>query len=161
MSKEHHSKYTSWTDIWQREKSKELPLTKFGWIGVWKGIPDEFVLNHQSLDGYLYLRFLKMLTVICLAGACITFPILFPVNATGGGGQKQFDLLSFSNIGANSKNRYYAHVFLGWIFFSKFFGFCDALCPDIARFCHVHHNQRDYLLHQPPTCLSSSPFQCC
>lgn len=42
-----------------------------------------------------------------------------PVNATAGGGQEQFDLLSFSNIPKSGKNRYYAHVFVGWIFFSK------------------------------------------
>lgn len=45
--------------------------------------------------------------------------ILFPVNATAGGGQKQFDLLSFANIPKSGKNRYYAHVFVAWIFFSK------------------------------------------
>ena len=61
-----------------------------------------------------------MVTIICFVGACLTFPVLFPVNATGDGGQIQFDLLSFSNIGPGQKNRYYAHVFIGWIFFSEF-----------------------------------------
>ena len=102
------------------EKSQELPQGWFSWVPTFRGLPDEYVLNHQSLDGYLYLRFLKMLTFICFVGTCITFPILFPVNATGGGGQKQFDLLSFANIGTHSKNRYYAHVFVAWIFFSEF-----------------------------------------
>lgn len=59
-----------------------------------------------------------MVTIICFVGACLTFPVLFPVNATGGGGQIQFDLLSCSNIGPGQKNRYYAHVFIGWIFFA-------------------------------------------
>jgi len=77
------------------------------------------LVTHQSLDGYLYLRFFKILTFICFIGCVITWPILFPVNATGGGGQKQLDILSFSNIGKAGKNRYYAHVFLGWIFFSE------------------------------------------
>jgi len=83
-------------------------------------IPDEYVLNHQSLDGYLYLRFFKMLTIICFIGCCCTFPVLFPVNATGGGGKSQLDLLSFANINKQGKNRYYAHVFVGWIFFSGY-----------------------------------------
>jgi hypothetical protein len=96
-----------------------LPDKKFGWLSTFKSIPDEHVLNHQSLDGYLYLRFLKMLAIVCFAGCCITMPVLFPVNATGGGGQSQFDLLSFSNINKSGKNRYYAHVFCGWIFFCK------------------------------------------
>src|SRR6202035_1562003 len=35
--------------------------------------------------------------------------------ATGGGGQTGLDVISFSNIAGN-KNRYFAHVFIGWIF---------------------------------------------
>ncbi|EHK96748.1 hypothetical protein M7I_7552 [Glarea lozoyensis 74030] len=104
--------------LYDGEKSHPLPDKKFGWLSTFKSIPDEHVLNHQSLDGYLYLRFLKILAVICFAGSCLTFPVLFPVNATGGGGQTQLDLLSFSNINDQQKNRYYAHVFCGWIFFA-------------------------------------------
>ena len=102
------------------EKSVQLPDQKFGWFKRFKGVQDEYVLNHQSLDEYLYLRFLKMVTLICFVGCCITWPVLFPVNATGDGGQSQLDLLSFSNIGGDQKNRYYAHVFMGWIFFSEY-----------------------------------------
>ncbi|KIM95218.1 hypothetical protein OIDMADRAFT_206304 [Oidiodendron maius Zn] len=99
-------------------RSEDLPQGRFNWLNPFRNMPDEYVLNHQSLDGYLYLRFLKMLMIICFFGCCITFPVLFPVNATAGGGQKQFDLLSFANIPKTQKNRYYAHVFVGWIFFS-------------------------------------------
>ena len=35
--------------------------------------------------------------------------------ATGGGGQTGLDILSFSNIAGN-RNRYFAHVFVGWFF---------------------------------------------
>jgi len=104
--------------LYEEEKSHPLPDKKFGWISTFRSIPDTHVLNHQSLDGYLYMRFLKMMALICFVGSCLTFPILFPVNATGGGGQEQFDLLSFSNISDSQKNRYYAHVFVGWIFFA-------------------------------------------
>jgi len=100
------------------EKSKDLPPGKFSWIKPFKGLDDEYVLNHQSLDGYLYMRFIKMLAVICFVGCCITWPVLFPVNATAGGTGEEFDLLSFANIPSNQKNRYYAHVFVSWIFFS-------------------------------------------
>ncbi|RDL37974.1 DUF221-domain-containing protein [Venustampulla echinocandica] len=100
------------------EMTRDLPTGRFNWLKPFSHMPDEDVLKHQSLDGYLYLRFLKMLILICFVGSCITFPVLFPVNATAGGGQKQFDMLSFSNIGKNAKNRYYAHVFIGWIFFA-------------------------------------------
>lgn len=60
-----------------------------------------------------------MAIIICFVGCCITWPILFPVNATGGGGQTQLNLLSFSNV--LDKNRYYAHVFVAWIFIGFIF----------------------------------------
>merc|ERR1711981_1415431 len=87
---------------------------KTGWLQRFKELDDSYVLSHGSLDGYLYLRFFRMLTIICFVGCCITWPILFPVNATGGGGEQQLDLLSFSNV-ANPV-RYYAHTFVAWIF---------------------------------------------
>lgn len=99
-------------------RSQDLPQGRFNWLFPFKTLPDEFVLNHQSLDGFLYLRFLKVLAIICFVGCCITWPVLFPVNATAGGGKQQFDLLSFANIPKSGKNRYYAHVFIAWIFFS-------------------------------------------
>lgn len=99
-------------------RTEDLPGGRFNWLNPFRTMPDEYVLNHQSLDGYLYLRFLKMLAVICFFGCCITWPVLFPVNATAGAGNKQFDLLSFSNITKDQKNRYYAHTFVAWIFFS-------------------------------------------
>lgn len=55
-----------------------------------------------------------MIVVMCFVGCCITWPILFPVNATGGGGESQLDVLSFSNV-ADAK-RYYAHTFVAWAF---------------------------------------------
>jgi hypothetical protein len=99
-------------------RTQDLPQGRFNWLSPFKNLPDEYVLNHQSLDGYLYLRFLKMLTLICFVGCLITWPVLFPVNATAAGGKTQFDLLSFSNITKQQKSRYYAHVFIAWIFFS-------------------------------------------
>ena len=76
------------------------------------------MLNHQSLDGYLLLRYLKIASAICLVGCCITWPVLWPVNITGGAGQTELNKLSFSNV--SNKNRYYAHTFVAWIFSSKF-----------------------------------------
>ena len=103
-----------------REQERSPPLSKglVSWIREFGKIPDSWVLNHQSMDGYLLLRFLKISTIICFVGCIITWPVLFPVNATGGGGQQQLDVLTFGNVltPANS-NRLYAHVFIAWIFF--------------------------------------------
>lgn len=92
----------------------------FGWIPEMMKIPDTHVLNHHSMDGYFLLRFLKISVVITFVGCCITWPILFPVNATGGGGQVEFNLLAFTNVKSYANNpRLYAHTFVSWIFFSK------------------------------------------
>jgi calcium permeable stress-gated cation channel len=96
-----------------------MPSGVFNWFGAFNQIPDSYVLNHQSLDGYLLLRFLKIATVICLVGCLVTWPVLFPVNATGGGGQKQLNILSFSNV-AGSKYKYLAHTFIAWIFCGEY-----------------------------------------
>lgn len=53
--------------------------------------------------------------VICLVGACITFPILFPINITGGAGQEQLDILSMSNV--LNPWKFFAHAACAWIFF--------------------------------------------
>lgn len=90
----------------------------FGWIKDFKNLKDEYILDHQSIDGYLFVRFFKMMVVLSFLGACITWPVLFPVNATGGAGQQQFDLLSMSNVrneGVNV-NRYYAHAIMASLF---------------------------------------------
>jgi hypothetical protein len=129
----------------------------------WRNIPDEYVLKHQYLDGYIYLRFLKMLTLICFVGACVTFSVLFPVNATGHGMQSQFDLHSFSNINKDypgEKNRYYAHVFIGWVFFSEWTKLRIPSHADQFRFCYVAHHLRDNLLHQSAPCIPPCPLQC-
>lgn len=82
-------------------------------------LPDTYVLQHHSLDAYLMLRYMKLLVVMTFVGCCITWPILFPINATGGVGNKQFDMLSMSNV--QNKARYFAHAFVGWIFFGFVF----------------------------------------
>lgn len=92
----------------------------FNWIGTFNKIPDSYVLNHHTLDGFLLLRYLKISVAICFVGCLMTFPVLFPVNATGGGGLKQLDLLSFGNV-QNTKNRFYAHTFVAWIFYTFVF----------------------------------------
>ncbi|RFU29185.1 hypothetical protein B7463_g7156, partial [Scytalidium lignicola] len=104
----------------EQERSPELPSGWFNWIGPFRKIPDTYALQHQSLDAYLFLRFLKMTVVISFVGALITWPVLFPINATGHGPKKQLDILSMSNVDTSThsgRNRFYAHCFIGWIFF--------------------------------------------
>ncbi|KAI1379293.1 DUF221-domain-containing protein [Hypoxylon crocopeplum] len=100
------------------ERSPPLPNGWFNWIGPFWRMPDIHPLQHQSLDAYLFLRFLRITVVICFVGCCILWPVLFPVNATGTGDAQQVDILSYSHINRETQSsRYYAHVFMAWIFY--------------------------------------------
>jgi hypothetical protein len=79
-------------------------------------VPDKFILYHQSLDSYLFLRFLRTLIFICVIGAIITWPILIPANWTGGGNSKELNRISIGNV--KKKNHLYAHAVAAWVFFS-------------------------------------------
>lgn len=62
-----------------------------------------------------------MTVVIMFTGACITWPILFPIYITGGGTGGELDLLSMSNIdkdASGGKYRYFGAVGAAVIFFS-------------------------------------------
>ncbi|KXL42011.1 hypothetical protein M433DRAFT_44735, partial [Acidomyces richmondensis BFW] len=85
------------------------------WFHNLRKIPDHFILQHNSLDAFLYLRFLKAIIALCIVGCCLTWPILLPINAKGGGKESQLDRLTFSNV---DKNHFlWAHVAVGWIYF--------------------------------------------
>lgn len=103
------------------ERSPQLPPGLFSWIGAFVKIPDSYVLTHHSLDGFLFLRLLKMAVISCFVGCLICMPVLFPVNITGGGGKSQLDVLNLSNV-TNSYYRYYAHTACAYLFFGTIRG---------------------------------------
>lgn len=78
-------------------------------------MPDKFTLYHESLDSYLYLRFMRTLIFIAVVGCCVTWPILMPINATGGGTSSQLDRISIGNV--TDKKKLYAHAVVAWVFF--------------------------------------------
>lgn len=90
-------------------------MKRFEWIRTIRQLDDKFVLEHSSLDAYLYLRFLRTTIFTCFVGVCITWPILLPVNATGGGHASQLDRLGLGNV--YYKDRLYAHAVVAWLFF--------------------------------------------
>ncbi|KAJ5626491.1 hypothetical protein N7528_003918 [Penicillium herquei] len=106
-------------DLADHEKSPELPSGWLNWIGDFLKIEDNHVLHTSSLDGYLFLRFLRVLCAICFTGCVLTWPILFPIHATGGNGNTQLDILSFSNV--KDPNKYYANVILACVYFTFVF----------------------------------------
>lgn len=130
--------------IRESERSPELKPGIFGWFSTFWKIPDTYALQHQSLDAYLFIRYLRILCAICFVSLCITWPILFPINATGGGGKSQLEILSYSNvdISGSGKNRLYAHTFVAWIVYS-------FLMYMILRECIFYINVRQAFLLSP------------
>jgi hypothetical protein len=76
----------------RRQLSPKQSSGVFGWLKEYVGMDDDFVLAHASIDNYLWLRMFKMLACMCFVGCLITWPVLFPVNITGGGGQWGLDM---------------------------------------------------------------------
>ena len=103
-----------------RNSERSAPLSKgwFNWFNDFYFIPSTFVLNHSSLDGYLFLRFLRVLGVICLVGVALLWPILLPLHVTGGAGNHELDALTMGNIVDSRK--LYAHVVLAWVYFCEY-----------------------------------------
>lgn len=127
----------------ETQRTPALPTGLFNWFGSFWKIPDVYALQTQSLDAFLYLRFIRMTVIISFVGCCITWPILFPVNATGGGGQSQLDILSYANIDqATQSNRYFAHALVAWVFL----GFVLYV---IFRECVYYVNLRQAFLISP------------
>lgn len=129
----------------RRERSQELPNGWFNWIPVFRKTPDIYALQHQSLDAYLFLRFLKMCMVIMFVGCCITWPICFPVYITGANNKVQLDMLSMSNIDKDhtgGKYRYFAPLGAAVLFF----GFVLAL---VTRESIYYINLRQAFLLSP------------
>ncbi|POS72522.1 DUF221 domain-containing protein [Diaporthe helianthi] len=99
----------------EKDRTPISSLKRFEWFRTFRQLDDKFVLEHSSLDAYLYLRFLKTSVYVCFVGAVITWTILFPVNATGGGDATQLDRLGFGNV--RHKDRLYAHAVVAWVFY--------------------------------------------
>ncbi|KAJ9612485.1 hypothetical protein H2200_004082 [Cladophialophora chaetospira] len=122
------------------ERSVTLPNGWFNWFKDFYRIPPEFILNHASLDGYLFLRFLRVLGVICSVGVILLWPILLPLHVTGGAGNTELDALTLGNV--VSHNRLYAHAILAWVYFS-------FVLYMVSRECVYYINLRQAYLLSP------------
>ncbi|KAI0832159.1 DUF221-domain-containing protein [Hypoxylon sp. FL0890] len=99
----------------EKDRTPSENRSYFNWVHTMRKIPDKFILYHQSLDAYLYLRFLRTTIFICFVGCCVTWPILMPVNATGGGSSTELDKIGIGNV--KKKDHFYAHAIIAWVFF--------------------------------------------
>ncbi|KAF2752051.1 DUF221-domain-containing protein [Sporormia fimetaria CBS 119925] len=102
--------------IKEKDRTPAPRRSYFDWFHALRNTPDKFTLYHQSLDSYLYLRFLRTLIFICVVGCCLTWPILLPLNANGGGAATELDKLTIGNVSDGKK--LYGHAIISCIFFS-------------------------------------------
>lgn len=99
----------------EEERGDPVPGGLLSWIPYILYKPHSFLMQHAGVDGYFLLRYVGIAASLSLVTCILVFPILLPVNATNGRGFQGFELLAFANV--TNHNRFYAHVFLSWLFF--------------------------------------------
>ena len=129
-----YSPRTTLKSLEPHERSAPLSRGIFKWFKQFRQVPDSFVLNHGSIDGFLFLRFLKILILIFAVGSGIALPVLLPINAIGKGGNDGLDLFTMGNV--TDKTYYYAHAAVACVFFS----FVLYIVTREAIYCiHLRH----------------------
>lgn len=96
-------------------RSPPLANSAFAWFPDLVSRPAKFFIQHTGVDGYFYLRYLMLWANVGLFAGLILWPVLFAINATGGGGKNGFNIISYSNN--IHKWRVFAHLFCSWLFF--------------------------------------------
>ncbi|KAF3904142.1 hypothetical protein AA313_de0204409 [Arthrobotrys entomopaga] len=104
--------------IKKEKRADPLPDGIFSWVGPLVKINESYVIEKTSLDSYFFLRYLKISIVMTLVGCFITWPVLFPLNLTGGAGQQQLDSLAMGNVRkTDHKNWYWGHILIAYVYF--------------------------------------------
>ncbi|GMM37354.1 Rsn1 protein [Saccharomycopsis crataegensis] len=93
-----------------------LPSGLLAWVVPLLSKPKSFIIQQAGLDGYFFLRYLLVFSCTAFASLLLIFPILIPINATGGNGKTGLDKISFSNI--KERHRFYAHAIISLVFYS-------------------------------------------
>lgn len=101
----------------QNRKPRALQKGVFAWFTDLVTRPDKEILAETGLDGYFFLRYLRMMFFYALAGLPLLWPVLMSLTATSHGGLTGLNKLQFGNISPSQRNRYYAHVFFSWLYF--------------------------------------------
>ncbi|EDO15188.1 hypothetical protein Kpol_1069p10 [Vanderwaltozyma polyspora DSM 70294] len=109
---------SSYDLINEEKKPEPLPSGLWQWFIPLLKKSDNFIIQQAGLDGYLFLRYLFIIFSYCAVSMLYIFPILLPVNAANGNNETGLNILAYQNI--KDSKRYYAHVFISWIFFWGF-----------------------------------------
>lgn len=104
------------------EEKKPEPLPR----GIWQWFlplvkkSDNFVIQQAGLDGYFFIRYLFILASFFATISLLVLPILLPINAANGREKSGLEMLAYNNVDDAHRSRYYAHVFVGWVFYWGF-----------------------------------------
>lgn len=85
-------------NILPEEKPELAPSGAFSWVPFLQRQHAAYFIQYAGLEGYFFLRFLFLLSSFTFCCCFICLPLLLPIYATGGSGNKGFEILQFSNV---------------------------------------------------------------
>jgi calcium permeable stress-gated cation channel len=101
-----------------RRRPEPLPPGLFAWVLPVLKVSDEEVIKRIGLDSYMFLRFMKMCTILFATFSIIGLPVLLPINSVNQGDGLGLEKFTIGNIRDNK--RLWAHVILAWLFSGTF-----------------------------------------
>lgn len=95
------------------------PPGHFAWVKHVLSIDDEETLRVVGLDGYIFLRFIRLLSRLLLTCSAIGLPILLPVYGSAGfkAATPGIQQVGMGNLDKNDP-RIWASLLMAWVFFS-------------------------------------------
>lgn len=100
------------------KRAPDLPTHVIGWFTfIWRE-PDISILHINGPDAYFFVRFMRLMLKIFIPFWFITWAVLMPVSATGGGGRLGLNMFTFGNVSLAKQNYHIAHLLVGVTFFS-------------------------------------------
>ncbi|CCE64551.1 hypothetical protein TPHA_0I00440 [Tetrapisispora phaffii CBS 4417] len=126
---------SSFALIAEEKRPEPLPSGLWQWFLPLLKKSDNFIIKQAGLDGYFFLRYLFLIAAYTGCSIVYVFPILLSVNAANGGNSAGLDVLAYQNV--TDPKRYYAHVFVGWVFF---WGFILLMYRELYYYNSVQQN---------------------
>lgn len=94
------------------ERQDPLPDSPLRAIPAIIRADDERIIETNGLDGFLFVRFLKLMTYLFGGIAFLTWSILLPVYGTGSAGNTGLTRFTFGNVGNNQQLRLIAPLLI-------------------------------------------------
>jgi Late exocytosis, associated with Golgi transport/Cytosolic domain of 10TM putative phosphate transporter len=129
-------------------------ITSFNWVAGVFSVSWDTIRKYSGLDGYFFLRYIRMNLRICFVTAVWAFIILVPTYASGNNNnQKGWYHLSVANVLSGSPRMWipaiFAYLFTGFIFFvmkQEYRHFLELRMDFLARGTSYIHPQHHYSL---------------